>query len=74
MISFAWYQPVPAVQFQWIGPVPTEQLAPAFSTAPIQLAAIIGPPGQTISSQNAGDGIEVLGGYINLNIDALPQG
>lgn len=74
MISFAWYQPEPAVMFQWVGPVPTEQITSAFTTAPVQIATLVGPPGQTLSSQNAGDGIEVLGGFINLNIDALPQG
>lgn len=34
----------------------------------------VGPPGSPVSAANSGDGVSVVGSFINLNIDNLPKG
>jgi hypothetical protein len=47
VLILEWTPPVNPAEFQWIGPVSTEQLPPD-PQLQNQLAAIIGPPGQSV--------------------------
>lgn len=70
-LTLIWRQPDPPVVLQWRGPDEATRVQPYLPGRQF-VAANIGPPGPDGPTLQPGDGIDVVGTEIRIDINSLP--